>query len=160
MTAGTNCRIQCVPRDVVGVLVLGRAEAAHHQAESLGTQGTVYERRDGTWTSCPSLRRTFIGNIRKCREWVRYSWNIAGADTSCKHFWGGMKREILEFSLCMIQRLGWLSCAFSMRLRSIAGRKKSLFEAQAAQNLSPPSIKRSFPVRKTTELHSTLNLLN
>lgn len=108
MTAGTNCRIQCVPRDVVGVLVLGRAEAAHHQAESLGTQGTVYERRDGTWTSCPSLRRTFIGNIRKCREWVRYSWNIAGADTSCKHFWGAWKEEYCS-SVCVWFN-GWGGC--------------------------------------------------
>lgn len=59
---------QCVSPGAVGVLVSGQAEAAHHRVESLGTQGTVYARRDGTWMNCPNLRKTFIVNTRKCRD--------------------------------------------------------------------------------------------
>lgn len=59
---------QCVSRHVAAALVLGPAEAAHHRVESLATPGSVYERRDGTWTSFPNLRRIFIVNIRKCSE--------------------------------------------------------------------------------------------
>lgn len=51
-----------------GVLVSGQAEAAHHRVESLGTPGIVYARKDGTWTSCPSLKKTFTVNIQNFRK--------------------------------------------------------------------------------------------
>lgn len=56
----------CVSLHVAAALVSGPAEAAHPRVRSLGTPGTVYERRDGTWKSSPNLRRTFIVNTWKC----------------------------------------------------------------------------------------------
>lgn len=48
--------------------VSGRAGAGPHPVESLEIQETVCERRDGTWMSCPNLRKTFMLNILKCSE--------------------------------------------------------------------------------------------
>lgn len=97
---------------VAEALVSGPAEAARRRVGSLGTLGTVYEKRNGTWMSFPSLRRTFTVNIQKCSEWARYSWNITGNHLMYTfEAWKKSFNQTMTISVCCVVCVGFTQSA-------------------------------------------------
>lgn len=128
-----RCHIPAIPDS-------DQAEEVHPRVRSFGILGNAYERRDGTWMSFLNLRKTSIMKIPKCSEWARYYVRHVTV-------WPSAAPVVL---FCLSSLVAFLLFALSMMLRSIAERKKSQSEAQAAQNLSPASIMHSFLVSTCT----------